>query len=310
MSAIQKYLKDFQKTIPQHIRTEATAEVYSHLEALTDEWQRQGIARAEAEIRAVRQFGLPRKIGTEWRRASGVLDWSDILLATLPMLGITGLSWYFIGQFLPLIAYLIIFFIGAIVAWGRSWPTWWYAWLGWLFLALLIVPSTPWAFFLIFPLLVTLLAIDSWEQAMLMTLPFTTYLAFTTIIDRQQVITTGWGPGSIYPGNIIWLETAFSFLWVLILAASLRAARPSRRGIYLLAGLISTQFIYIGMASLAVLLGRTLPGYFVTDLTPYNLLVFKLPMGLLTLALTVYPLFVWLLAHWIRRSRTQSGLMA
>ncbi|MDX1520311.1 MAG: hypothetical protein R3264_01630, partial [Anaerolineae bacterium] len=180
-----------------------------------------------------------------------------------------------------------------------------------LLLALLVVPQTPWAFFIIFPLLVTLLAIDSWEQATLLTLPFTTYLAFATIIERQQLITTGWGPGNLYPGNIIWLQTAFSLLWVIILAASLRAARPSRRGIYLLAGLISTQLIYIGVAILSVILGKSLPAYFIATITAYNVLFYKLPMGLLTIALTLYPLFVWLIARRIRqRSHTQPGLTA
>ena len=310
MSAIQEYLRDFKKTLPAHMRADAVAEVYCHLEELVTEWEQRGLPRAEAEIKAVSQFGVPRKIGNEWRRAAGVVDWSDILLAALPLLGITGLSWYFVGQLMPVPLYLIIFGIGTIVAWWRSWPTWWYAWLGWLFLALLVIPPVPWAFFIIFPLLVTLLAIDSWEQSTLMTLPFTTYLAFTTIIDRQQLFTTGWGPGNIYPSNIIWLETIFSVLWILILAASLRTARPSRRGIYLLAGLIGTQLIYIGGVIFMMTVATTLPTYFVTTLTPQSILFFKLPIGLLTIGLTIYPLCVWLVARWIRRTRTQSGLMA
>jgi len=211
---------------------------------------------------------------------------------------------------LPLSIYLLVFMAGAVIAWWRSWPTWWYAWLGWLFLALLVVPPIPWAFFLIFPLLVTLLAVDSWEQATLMTLPFTTYLAFSTIIERQQLFTTGWGPGNLYPGNIVWLETAFSLLWILILAGSLRTARPSRRGVYLLAGLIGTQMIYVGGVIFMMTLASTLPTYFVTTITPQSILFFKLPIGLLTIGLTVYPLCVWLVARWVRRTRTQSGLMA
>jgi hypothetical protein len=310
MSAIQSYLRDLQKTLPRHLRQEAVAEVRSHLEEMVQELQRRGLARPEAECQAVRQFGLPGKIGTAWRRAAGVVDWYDILLAALPLLGVTGLTWYFIGRHLPLPVYLAIFGAGAGVAWWRSWPTWWYAWMGWLFLALLVVPQTTWAFFLTFPLLVTLLALDSWEQATLMTLPFTTYVAFSTIIERQQLVTTGWGPGNFYPGNIIWLETAFSLLWVLILAASLRAARPSRRGIYLLAGLIGTQLIYVGVAILTIILGKGLPAYFVTNLTTGQVLFYKLPVGLLTMALTIYPLFVWLVARWVRRSHTQPGLTA
>ena len=310
MSVIQRYLKDFAKSIPRHLRDEATAEVHSHLEALVAEWQQRGLTRPEAEAQAIQQFGLPRKIGHAWRRAAGVVDWSDILLAALPMLAITGLGWFFVGQYIPLYFYLIMFGLGAAVAWWQKWPTWWYAWLGWLFLALLVVPEAKWLFLVMFPLLVTLLAVDNWEQATLMTLPFTTYIAFTTIIERQQLVTTGWGPGNLYPGNIIWLETAFSILWVLILAASLRSARPSRRGVYLLAGLVGTQFVYIGAVMLMIILGKTLPAYFITTLTTRAILFYKLPLGLLAIGLTLYPLFVWLVVRWIRQSPTQSGWAA
>lgn len=308
MSAIKEYLEKFQNSLPHHLREEARAEVHCHLEDLAREWQQRGLPRPQAEVKAIEQFGQPKEIGNQWRRAAGLVDWPDILLAALPILGITGLGWHFVGQYIPIAIYLLIFAIGAVVAWWQRWPTWWYAWLGWLFLALLILPPTPWFFVIIFPTLVTLLAIDSWQQATLMTLPFTTYLAFATLIERQQLVTTGWGPGNIYPGNIIWLETAFSFLWVVILAASLRAARPSRRGIYLLAGLIGTQLIYVSVVAITVVIAKLFPEYFITFLTTREVLLVKLPKGMLTIGLTLYPLFVWLVARWIRHSNAQPGL--
>jgi hypothetical protein len=310
MSVVKQYLKDFQKTIPHHLQSEAVAEVHSHLEELTREWQQQGLSRTEAEAKAVQVFGLPRSIGNQWRRAADVVDWPDILLAALPILGIAGLGRYFVGQYIPIGVYLIIFGLGAWVARRQSWPTWWFAWLGWLFLALLVLPGTSWVFLIIFPLLVTILAIDSWQHATLMTVPFTTYLAFKTIIERQQIVTTGWGPGNLYPGNMVWLETAFAVLWIVILAASLRTARPSRRGIYLLAGLIGTQLIYLFGVMLTLVVGKMFPAYFITILTTRSLLLYKLPMGMLTIGLTLYPLFVWLVARWLQRNQTQSGLMA
>lgn len=310
MSAIKQFLNDFQKSLPRHLRSEASLEVHSHLEELAQEYQRRGMSRTTAEVRAVQQFGSPRRIGNAWRRSTGVVDWADILLAALPILGITGIGRILIGQHIPLLIYLILFGLGALIAWQRSWPTWWYAWLGWLFLALLITPATPWLFFLTFPILVTILAIDSWEYATLMVLPFTTYLAFATLIERQQLVTTGWGPGNFYPGNMVWLETAFSMLWIIILAASLRAARPSRRGVYLLAGLTGTQLIYVAAVVMAVVMAKLFPAYFITTLTTHQVLFFKLPIALLTVGLTLYPLFVWLIARWIRQGNPQSRLPA
>ena len=165
-----------------------------------------------------------------------------------------------------------------------------------------------WMFIITFPILVTLVAVDSWQHGALMTLPFTTYMAFTTIIGRQQIVTTGWGPGNLYPGNIVWLETAFSVLWIAVLAASLRTARPSRRGIYLLAGLIGTQLIYVSAVVLMIIVAKIFPAYFITTLTTRTILLYKLPVGLLTIGLTLYPLFVWLLVRWIRRSGAHPGL--
>lgn len=310
MSAIQEYLTHLKKTVPHHLQQEILAEVHGHLEEMARDGQQQGLSRAEAEAQAVRQFGSPGKLGHAWRRASGVVDWPDILLAALPILGITGLGWTFVGQYIPLAAYLAVFGGGALVAWRRNWPTWWYAWLGWLLLALIVVPGTQWVFLITFPILVTLLAIDSWQQATLMTLPFTTYLAFATLIERQQLGTTGWGPGTFYPGNIVWLESAFSVLWIIILAASLRAARPTRRGVYLLAGLVGTQIIYVGAIILMMLVAAVLPEYFITTLTPRMIVFVKLPIALVTLGLTVYPLLVWLFARWLRQRDPQPGLWA
>jgi hypothetical protein len=310
MSTIEQYLNRLRQTVPRHLRDEVTREAASHLEEAVHELQAQGLSRLEAEASAVTQFGQPRHISSRWRQVTGIVEWPDILLAALPILGITGLGWTLAGQYIPLALYVLIFLAGAVVAWRRGWPTWWYAWLGWLFLAVMILPDTLWLFAITFPVLVTIIAVDNWQQATFMTLPFTTYIAFATLISRQPLYTTGWGPGSIYPGNIVWLETAFSLLWIVILVASLRAARPSRRGAYLLFGLISTQAIYVGGLLTSLLLAYLLPDYFISTLTARSMLLVKLPIAAAILGLTIYPLFVWFIAHILRQRNIQPGLQA
>jgi hypothetical protein len=304
MSPIDRYLHDLARYLPPHARTEVLPEVRSHLLELTAEWRRGGLSSAQAEMRAVAQFGEVRAIGRQLRAAHGFVGWVDVVLAALPVLGITGLGWHFFGQHLPLWWYLLIFGWGALVAWRRNWPTWWYAWLGWLFLALVAVDQTSTLFLLIFPMAITLVAVERWEHATLMALPFTTYLAFARLMGPAPVLaTTGWGPGNLYPSNIVWLETAFSIVWIVVLALSVKTARPHRRGVYLLAGLLGTQILYIGALLTALGLAKLLPDLFVSALTVKLTLTQKLPIAAFAFGLTLYPPIVCLIARWLRQQR-------
>ena len=306
MSPVDRYLHDLARQLPRHIHTEILPEVRSHLLELTADWQRQGLTPEQAQARAVAQFGPARTIGRQLREVHGFVGWGDVLLAALPVLVITGVGWHFVGRHLPLWWYLLAFGWGTMVAWRRAWPTWWYAWLGWLFLALLVVGPTRPLFFVIFPLVITLVAVERWEHATLMALPFTTYLAFARLLSPSPLLgTTGWGPGNFYPGNIVWLETAFSILWIAILALSIKTARPHRRGVYLLAGLLGTQILYVAGLLTALALSKLLPHLFVSALTLPLTLSSKLPMAAVVFGLTLYPLVVSLIARWWRRQ--QSG---
>jgi len=307
MSPIDRYLHDLAHYLPGHVRAEILPEVRSHLLELSADGRRAGLTDEQAQARAIARFGEARAIGRQLRAAHGHVGWEDVVLAALPVLGITGLGWHFFGQYLPLWWYMLVFGWGALVAWRRDWPTWWYAWLGWLFLALLAVDRTSALFLLVFPLAVTLVAVERWEHATLMALPFTTYLAFARLLGPAPLLaTTGWGPGNVYPGNIVWLETAFSVLWIAVLALSIKTARPHRRSVYLLAGLLGTQILY-GAALLSVLgLAKTLPGLFVSAVTVKLTLTHKLPIAALAVGLTLYPPIVCLVARWLRRQ--QPGL--
>lgn len=302
MSHIEDYLQQLARRLPRHLHAEILPEIQGHLLELAADWQTRGLNPVEAQSRAVTQFGRTRLISRQLRETHGIVGWGDVVLAALPVLGITGLGWHFIGSFLPLWWYLLAFGWGALVAWRRNWPTWWYAWLGWVFLALGVVNQTSLLFWVIFPLTVTLVAIDSWERATLMALSFTTYTAFMQLLGPSPLLgTTGWGPGSIYPGNAIWLETAFSLLWIVILALSIKTARPHRRGIYLLAGLLTTQALYLVGLFLALVLSKLLPHLFVSSLTLNLALTAKLPLAALIFGLTLYPLFVSWVARLIRQ---------
>jgi hypothetical protein len=312
MSPIDRYLHDLARYLPQHARAEVLLEIRSHLLELAADEECPGLTTEQAQMHAVAQFGQARTIGRQLRVAYGFVGWADVVLAALPVLGITGLGWHFVGQYLPLWWYLLAFGWGALVAWRRNWPTWWYAWLGWLFLALLAVDRANALFFILFPLAVTLVAIERWEHATLMALPFTTYLAFTRLLGPAPLLgTTGWGPGNVYPGNIVWLETAFSLVWIAVLALSIKAARPHRRGVYLLAGLVSTQVLYIAALLAALGLAKVLPGLFVSALTTRLTLTTKLPIAAIVFGLTLYPPTISLIAHWLRRQRSgRPGLFA
>jgi hypothetical protein len=168
------------------------------------------------------------------------------------------------------------------------------------------VDRTSALFLLIFPLAITLVAIDRWERATLMALPFTTYLAFVRLLGPSPLLsTTGWGPGNVYPGNIVWLETAFSAVWIVVLALSIKAARPHRRGVYLLAGLLGTQVLYLAAMMSALGLAKLLPHLFVSALTVKIALTSKLPVAAIAFGLTFYPPVVCLISRRFRQR--QSG---
>jgi hypothetical protein len=312
MSPIDRYLCDLARHLPRHTHAEILPEVRSHLLELAADWERRGLPAEQAEARAVAQFGEARTIGRQLRAANGFVGWGDVALAALPVLGITGLGWHFVGQHLPLWWYLLAFGWGAFLAWRRNWPRWWYAWLGWLFLALVVVGQTRALFLLVFPLAITLVAVERWEHATLMTLPFTTYLTFARLLGPSPLLgTTGWGPGNVYPGNIVWLETAFSILWIAILALSLRMARPHRRGIYLLAGLLGTQALYVAGLLAALGLSKLLPHLFVSALTTKLTLSAKFPIAAVAFGLALYPPAVFLVARWLRQQQSgRPGLFA
>jgi hypothetical protein len=305
MSPIEDYLRQLADYVPHHARADVLPEIRSHLLELTVEGQRDGLREEEAQARAIARFGQARVIGRQLRAAHGYVGWVDVVLAAVPVLGITGLGWHFVGRHLPLWWYLLVFGWGAFVAWRRDWPTWWYAWLGWLLLALVAVDRTSALYFLIFPLAITLVAIERWEHAALMALPFTTYLAFARLMGPSPLLaTTGWGPGDVYPGNIVWLETAFSIVWIAVLALSIKAARPHRRGVYLLAGLLGTQALYLAALLIVLAMAKLWPHLFVSSLTVKLTLTDKLPIAALAFGLTLYPPIVAVIARWLRRQHT------
>jgi hypothetical protein len=313
MSPIEDYLQKLTRYLPRHAQTNILPEIRTHLTELADDLQHSGLPSDEAQQQAVVQFGQVRLIGQQLRAAHDAVGWEAVALAALPVLAITGLGWHLAGHWLPLWWYLLAFGWGALVAWQRNWPTWWYAWLGWLFLALGVVPQTQPLFWVLFPIVITLIALERWEHATLMAVPFTTYLAFVYLLGPSPLLrTTGWGPGSVYPGNSVWLETAFSLLWIVVLALSIKLARPHRRGIYLLAGLLSTQGLYIVALLTALTLAKLLPGLFVTSLTFYLTMTTKLPVAALVFGLTLYPVTIAWFSRWLRQPRKpdQPGLFA
>ena len=84
------------------------------------------------------------------------------------------------------------------------------------------------------------------------------------------------------------------------------SARPHRRGVYLLAGLLGTQVLYLVGLMTALALAKLTPHLFVSALTVNLTLTTKLPIAVIAIGLTLYPPVVSLLARWLRQR--QSGL--
>jgi hypothetical protein len=105
---------------------------------------------------------------------------------------------------------------------------------------------------------------------------------------------------------LVWLETAFSIVWIVVLALSIKTARPHRRGVYLLAGLLGTQVLYVMALLTALGLAKLYPNLFVSALSVRMALTDKLPIAALAFGLTLYPPIVSLVARWLRQQ--QSGL--
>jgi hypothetical protein len=105
---------------------------------------------------------------------------------------------------------------------------------------------------------------------------------------------------------LVWLETAFSIVWIVVLALSIKTARPHRRGVYLLAGLLGTQVLYVMALLTALGLAKLYPNLFVSAISVRMALTDKLPIAALAFGLTLYPPIVSLVARWLRQQ--QSGL--
>ncbi len=101
MSSIDRYLQDLAGYLPRQARSEVLLEIRIHLLELADDWGRGGLTPEQAQARAVAQFGKVRVIGRRLRATHGFVGWTDVVLASLPALGITGLGWYFSCMWWP-----------------------------------------------------------------------------------------------------------------------------------------------------------------------------------------------------------------
>ena len=180
----------------------------------------------------------------------GRTAWQETILAVLPLL---LFGW--LPSVLPAPAWSapLALAVATLVGWHARWPLWWWAWLGWLPLA---IPGAPgdllWSA-IAYAVLLLLVSRRDWLEATLAIYPLPTAWAFQRVVLASNEV-----------GNVGWSSTALSLLglgmalaWAVLLARTLRTPYGKAR----IAKVLEGQAIIFLLNGLTVVVARLWPTY-------------------------------------------------
>ncbi len=252
MSALDDYLERLgaQLQAAPEETAEVLREIRSHLESSARDIGRNGDDQGLCLARALERFGAAEHIGRQLRQVHGRATWQEIGLAALPLL---LLGWLPHAVRLPAWAAPLVLAIAAAAAWRLHWPLWWWAWLGWLPLA---VPGAPhdlaWGA-VAYGLILLLVLRRDWLEATLAIYPLPTAWAFfRVVLTSFEVRHVGWGTPALSL-----LGFGMTLVWVALLARTLYT--PS--GMARIARALEGQAIIVLLNGLIVTAARLWPTY-------------------------------------------------
>jgi hypothetical protein len=252
MSTLDEYLVRLRRQLqasPEETE-EILREVRSHLELAMQDTVSAGADEATRLARAVERFGAAEHVGRALRQVHGRATWEEAVLAALPLLLLGALV--AIPQVPGWIAPLIL---GAatVLGWRRGWPLWWWAWLGWLPLA---IPGAPedllWGAVAYIVILV-LVSRRDWLEATLAVYPLPTAWAFhRVILTSVEVRSVGWSP-AVLSG----LGVGAAVVWAGLLVRTLRTPSGATR----IARVLEGQIVILLLHILTIVAARLWPTY-------------------------------------------------
>jgi hypothetical protein len=229
---------------------EVLREVRSHLELAAGDVDREGGDEAARLHRALERFGAAARIGRELRQVHGRATWGEAGLTVLPLAFFGGLA--LVPQGAAWIAPLILGGATAL-GWRARWPLWWWAWVGWLPLAIPSATQDPlWGLLACLVILLLVLRRD-WLEATLAIYPLPTAWAFRhVVLASNEVRSVGWSPWAVSL-----LSLGMTIVWAGLLARTLRTPP----GVTRIARALEGQAIVLTLNGLTVVVARLWPTY-------------------------------------------------
>jgi hypothetical protein len=255
MTALDEYLARLSSELqasPEET-VEILRELRAHLELATLDTRSEQDEDTRIQ-QALERFGTAQQIGQALRLVHGRATWTEIGLATLPLL---LFGWLPTVLSLPYWITPAIMAMVACLAWRAHWPLWWWAWIGWVSLAFpALIPAAPldllWGgstYVIVF----LIAHRRGWLETTLALYPLSTAWAFQRVISTAtEVRLMGWQTLPLNP-----LGLAMVCTWAVFLARTLRV--PSKRA--RISRVLQSQAAILMINGLTIVAARLWPTY-------------------------------------------------